>query len=215
MTGTTPSEPPTGDPAAPTGTPFAPPDGDLMFPAPADGAWQRGNGSGSQHRWVVVLAAVVTVVVLAVAVLVGLRVLTDATAAPPEAGPTGSAASISELGVGACYRLGDEDRTADSVGDVSIVDCSSPHDGQVYATVPLDYDDYPGDAELSTAGDAGCAAKDAVALDPAVGSEDTISPSWYAPLEADWHDSEHVATCVIEADTADGLTRSWTTGAAA
>jgi hypothetical protein len=222
MSGTTPSEPPVGgtpvppsrDPFAPASAPdrFAPPDGDLMFPAPTDGTWQQGTTARSGRRWVLVVAAIAVLVVVAGVVAIGLRVLSNATSSATDVLTPGTSASVGDLAVGACYRLQNDDRTADSVGAVDVVACTTPHDGQVYAKVPLDYADYPGDAELSTAADAGCAAQDAVALDQAVRAIDTISPAWYGPLEADWADTRHVAACVIESDEIDGLTRSWTAG---
>jgi hypothetical protein len=202
MSGTTPSEPPRD--------PFAPPDGDLMFPAATDGTWQQGTATRSGRRWVVVIAAVAVLLVVAGAVAVGLRVLSNATSSTADVASPGTSAAIDELAVGACYRLASEDRTADSIGDVDVVACTTPHDGQVYAKIPLNFSDYPGDAELATAADNGCGAQDTVALDQAVRSVDTISPAWYGPLEADWADSPHIAACVIESDDPDGLTRSWT-----
>ena len=186
-----------------------------MFPAATDGTWQQGTAASSGRRWVVVVAAVAVLVVVAGAVALGLRVLSNATSSTPSVAATGTSASIDTLAIGACYRLASEDRTADSIGDVDVVACTTPHDGQVYAKVPLNYADYPGDAELSTAADAGCGAQDSVALDQAVRSVDTISPAWYGPLEADWADTPHIAACVVESDDPDGLTRSWTTGAKA
>ena len=136
----------------------------------------------------------------------------SAATSPSEVAAPGATATIGELAVGACYHLREADRTADSVGEVDVVSCTSPHDGQVYAKVPLDFADFPGDVQLSSAADSACGAQDAVALDQGVRAVDTISPAWYAPLEADWADSEHVAACVVESDDADGLTRSWTAG---
>ena len=208
MTGTTPENPPTN------GVPAPPAPGDLIFPAAADGTWQQGPSTGSRHRGVVVLAAVATLVLVALAVVVAVRVLSAATSTPEVAAP-GATATIGDLAVGACYHLHEDDRTADSVGEVDVVSCTSPHDGQVYAKVPLDFTDFPGDAQLSSAADAACGAQDAAALDQGVRAVDTISPAWYAPLEADWADRTHVAACVVESDDPDGLTRSWTTGAAA
>jgi hypothetical protein len=207
MAGTIPEVPPA------SGPPAAPPPGDLIFPAAADGAWQSGS-SGPRHRGVVVLAAVATLVLVALAVVLGLRVLSAATA-PSDVAEPGATATIGELAVGACYHLREADRTADSVGEVDVVGCTAPHDGQVYARVPLDFTDFPGDAQLSSAADSACAAQHAAALDQGVSAVDSISPAWYAPLEADWADSEHVAACVVESDDADGLTRSWTTAAPA
>jgi hypothetical protein len=207
MSGTTPSQPPRD--------PFAPPDGDLMFPAATDGTWQQGPAAGSRRRWVVVIAAVAVVVVVAGAVALGLRVLSNATSSPTDVAATGTPASIDTLAIGACYRLASEDRTADSIGDVDVVDCTSPHDGQVYAKIALTFADYPGDTAVSTAVDTGCGAQDTMALDPAVRAVESISPTWYGPLEADWADTPHVAACVIESDDLNGLTRSWTAGSKA
>ncbi len=186
-----------------------------MFPAATDDSWQQGTTSGSGRRWVLVVAAVAVLVVVAGSVAVGVRVLSSATSGQSDVASPGSSASVGSLAIGACYRLQGDDRTADSVGDVDIVACTTPHDGQVYAHVPLNYADYPGDAELSTAADAGCADQDGVALDRAVRAIDTISLAWYGPLEADWADTPHVAACVIESDDPNGLTRSWTSGATA
>jgi len=186
-----------------------------MFPAATDGTWQQGTAASSGRRWVVVVAAVAVLVVVAGAVALGLRVLSNATSSTPSVAATGTSASIDTLAIGACYRLASEDRTADSIGDVDVVDCTTPHDGQVYAQVPLDFTDFPGDAQLSSAADSACSAQDAVVLDQGMRGIDTISTTWYAPLEADWADSEHVATCVVESDDTDGLTRSWTVGASA
>jgi hypothetical protein len=181
-----------------------------MFPAGGADAGRQGGVPDGRSRWVVVAAAVATVAVLGGAVLLGLRALAGGPA-PVAAGTT----SVGDLAEGTCYRLPPADRAASSVGAVDVVPCTTPHDGQVYAKVPLDFDSYPADIELTSTADAGCADRDAGALDPAVESVDTISMTWYAPLEADWAESPHVATCVIESDDADGLTRSWTSGAAA
>ena len=110
----------------------------------------------------------------------------------------------------ACYRLPTDERGSDGGGTVDVTSCTEPHDGQVYARVPLAFDDYPSDAALTTAAESACGDADST-LDPSVASSDVMSPSWYAPLEADWADSAHSATCVVESNDPNGLTRSWTT----
>lgn len=203
MDGTTSAGPP--GPAASQAPP--PPVGDLMFPAAADGAWQPGSAAGGRSRWVVVGAAVATVAVLGAAVLLGLRVLGGG--GGPASAALASSASVGDLAVGTCYRLPAGDGTPGHAGGVDAVGCDLPHDGQVYAKVPLDFDTYPADIQLTSTADAGCADQDAAMLDPAVESVVTISATWYAPIEPDWPESPHVATCVIESDDANGLTRSW------
>jgi hypothetical protein len=203
---------PPGPPVSGSSVVIPPPTGDLLFPAPADAAWEPGSPDVRRSRRVVVGAALATVLVLVAVVLLGLRALGLGAG---DSGVGVTATSVGDLTVGTCYRLRAEDRTADSVGAVDAVPCTTPHDGQVYARVPLDFDSYPADIELTSTADAGCADQDAAALDPAVDSVDTISATWYAPLEADWAESPHVATCVIESDDPDGLTRSWTSAARA
>ena len=179
-----------------------------MFPTETDGAWQPGSAVQGRSRWVVVGAAVATVAVLGAAVLLGLRVLGGGVGRPGSA-TLASVASVGDLAVGTCYRMVTEGGRPDPVGGVDAVGCDLPHDGQVYAKVPLDFDTYPADIELTATADAGCADQDAAMLDPAVESVVTISATWYAPIEPDWPESPHVATCVIESDDANGLTRSW------
>ena len=207
MDGSTPPMPPAAGSPAPPALPV----GEPMFPVWGGTAGQPGRPEDGRSRRVVVVAVLATLLVLVAVVLVGLRALGVGGGAAADSSGT----SIGDLSVGTCYRLQPEDRTADSVGRVDVVSCTVPHDGQVYATVPLDFDAYPADIQLSSTADAGCADRDATALDPAVADDETISTTWYAPLEADWADSPHVATCVIESDDANGLTRSWTKAASA
>jgi len=152
-----------------------------------------------------VSAGVATVVVLALVVAVGVGVLRKATDATTSS--SGATSSVGSLAVGACYRLTD-DRASDSVGDVTVTSRTQPHGSQVYARVPLSFDDYPSDAAVTSAADSGCGANDS-ALDSSVASN-RPSRSWYAPLAADWPDGPHVATCVVESDDPNGLTRSET-----
>jgi len=207
MDRSTPSGPSEESFSAPVATCGPPPARALLLPAPVDGAGRAGDPAGSPARWVVVSAVVATVVVLVLVVAVGVAVLRGATDATTSS--SGATSSVGSLAVGACYRLTTDDRTSDSVGDVTVTSCSQPHDGEVYAKVPLSFDGYPSDAALTSAADWGCGARDS-ALDSSVASNDTMSTSWYAPLEADWPGSPHVATCVVESDQPNGLTRSWT-----
>jgi len=207
MDGTTPPGPPAGLGSSRSGTSAGPGRDDLVFPAASDDAWRSGEQADDRSRWVVVAAVVAAVVVVAAIAVLGVRVLRGATGSSPTA--SGATSTIGALDVGACYRLPSDDASSDSVSDVEVLPCTEPHDGQVYAHVPLTFDDYPSDAALTAAAESGCG--DDSSLDSSVASSDTMSPSWYAPLEADWADSPHAATCVIESNDPNGLTRSWTT----
>jgi len=46
-------------------------------------------------------------------------------------------------------------------------------------------------------------------LDPAVFDEPGLSLVWYTPSEIDWDFDPRTAQCVVESDSALGLTRSW------
>ena len=208
MDGTTPPGPPEGLGSRGPGGSGASGRDDLLFPAATDGAWRSGDRADSRSRWVLVGAVVATVVVLAVISVIAVRALRAATSPAPTA--TGAGSAIGSLDVGSCYRLPTDGRGSDGGGTVDVTSCAEPHDGQVYARVPLAFDDYPSDAALTTAAESACGDADST-LDPSVASSDVMSPSWYAPLEADWADSAHSATCVVESNDPNGLTRSWTT----
>lgn len=159
-----------------------------------------------RRRWWPIAAAVVAGVVAVGALGYGaLRVLGDVLG-PLEA--EDGQVWIGEVPAGSCYILDDLDRREAIAGYVTLVGCQFAHDGEVIATVPLDFDAWPGQREIDAAAERGCTAKDAL-LDPAVFDEPGLSLVWYTPSEIDWDVDPHTAQCVVESDSALGLTRSW------
>lgn len=65
-----------------------------------------------------------------------------------------SEGNVFSLEVGTCFN--DADSTATELSEVPIVDCSEPHDNEVYHLFDLPDGDYPGEAAVSTAANEGC-----------------------------------------------------------
>jgi hypothetical protein len=132
-----------------------------------------------------------------------------------DAGPhsSGDQVWVSELTQGDCYILDEGDRRDLTAGEVTIIDCQFAHDGEVYGVGTLDFTKYPGARAVSDAAEKLCADHETV-LDPAVYDADGLTGSWYSPLEEDWAVGPHSVECVVEADDALGLRRSWIVGGA-
>lgn len=186
---------PTGDPLPPpawTGVPAAP----YASAAPAP---KRGRA------WLIAAAVVGGILLLGA---IGTAAVTTLGDAFDEAAAGSGQVWISEVPTGRCYILDDADRREELAGWVTLVDCQYAHDGQIYAVVPLAFEDWPGKKAISDAADRGCTSKD-VLLDEDVFDATGLSGSWYVPFEEDWDVEEHVAQCVVQSDAALGLSRSW------
>lgn len=187
----------------PTGAPLPPPQWTADPYGAAAPPPRRGRG------WLIAAAVVAGVAIVGGVGYGLLRLAGDGLASlDAAAGSESAGVWISEVPVGRCYILDDADRREDVAGYVTLVDCRFAHDGQVYAVVPLTFDTWPGQREVTDAAGEGCRAKDAL-LDEAVFDESGLTGSWYTPFEADWDVEEHNAQCVVESDGALGLQRSW------
>lgn len=205
--GSTPPAPPVPAFPPPTGSPLPPPpwSGDPFGAVAAPRPPRRGRG------WIIAGAVVGGVILLGAAGIGAAQMLDGAlSTSRPGLSTTGASRDvwISDVGAGDCYVLDADERREAMAGYVTLVDCSEPHDGQVYAVVPLDFDTWPGKREVDDAAAAGCQAKD-VLLDDAIWDESDLNGNWYLPFEEDWDVEDHTAQCVVEADDALGLRRSW------
>ena len=206
-----PGFPPPAPPAPafppPTGAPLPPPpwSGDPFGAAVPPQPPRRGRG------WIIA-GAVAGGVVLLGAAGIGAAQMLDGALSSTRAGLSTTGASgdvwISDVVAGDCYVLDADERREAMAGYVTIVDCTEPHDGQVYAVVPVDFDTWPGKREVDDAAEAGCREKD-VLLDDAIWDATGLNGNWYLPFEQDWDVEDHTAQCVVEADDALGLKRSW------
>lgn len=126
---------------------------------------------------------------------------TDSEEAPP-----GSEQDVFALAVGDC--LLESDAGADEVFSVPVVDCSLPHDYEVYAEVTLtDAAEYPGDDLVSAEAEELCYEPFA----PYVGiswEESALNYSYYSPSESSWAEGDRAVTCLVLDPTGEQLTGS-------
>ncbi|WP_159623094.1 septum formation family protein [Ruania rhizosphaerae] len=128
------------------------------------------------------------------------------TAEPPT--PTASPGAVSEfdLTVGQCldaYELGDP--------EMPLADCADPHQFEVFAQEESAEEDYPGEEEMTTAGDEFCResllAELPEDLDTTPVVYRTISPS-----PETWETGDRRLTCIVGVDEGYTMTGSFTSG---
>ncbi len=103
--------------------------------------------------------------------------------------------NVFELSVGDCF-----DDTADisggEVSDVPIVDCSEPHDNEVFHTFEVDDGEYPGDDVLVAEAQERCvpAFEDYVGIDYASSRLDVFP---ITPTEGSWDGGDREVVCAL------------------
>lgn len=120
--------------------------------------------------------------------------------APPSASPTSAAAaedptSVFSLEVGQCI---DSEADSGQVGSVPVVECSQPHEGEIYALPQAPDGEYPGEAALQqTAQDRciGSAYTDYVGL-PYEQSEFEVT--FLLPTEQSWGGGDREIACIVQ-----------------
>lgn len=102
-------------------------------------------------------------------------------------------ADVFTLQVGDC--LNDAD-AADTVSEVPVVPCAEPHDSEIYASVILGGDTFPGTDAVLAEGDDQCGTEfDAFIGIPYV--ESIYDFSYYFPTESSWERGDREILCVI------------------
>jgi predicted small lipoprotein YifL len=120
--------------------------------------------------------------------------------APPSAGPTSAAAaedptSVFSLEVGQCI---DSEADSGQVGSVPVVDCSEPHEGEIYALPQAPDGEFPGEEAMQqTAQDqcVGSAYTDYVGL-PYQQSEFEVT--FLLPTEESWSNGDREIGCIVQ-----------------
>lgn len=108
-------------------------------------------------------------------------------------GARGTSYSLAE---GDCFDVPGQGFDHD-VYDVDEVPCSGAHEGEVFGTIPLSGDDYPGDGYVTDHAEDECwTLQDAYAMDPwALGDE--VDVFYLTPTEESWAWGDREITCVF------------------
>lgn len=118
-----------------------------------------------------------------------------------------SGTSVGEVKAGDCFNDPDED----VVTNLVLVDCSQPHDNEVYAQVQMDDTTYPGATVIEDFAVDACLG----AFEPYVGRSYEESPLDYfylSPTEEGWGDGDRSVLCVLYSADLEQLTGSQASG---
>jgi hypothetical protein len=106
--------------------------------------------------------------------------------------------NVFDLAAGDCFDDGDiaVGSEVEEIGDVPVVDCSEPHDNEVYATVTVEGDSFPGDQQVADHADRVCHAafEDFVGLDY---QSSVLDFGWLVPTTDSWAAGDRLVTCFI------------------
>ena len=116
--------------------------------------------------------------------------------------PATGTISFADLEVGQCF----QDWTA---GDTQVmaVDCSTPHDNEVYYVAELTDDDLPSENDLENRSLGLCLAS----FEPYVGAlpdETTLNYSWIFPSDESWSEGDRDIACYLFAEDGSKLNQS-------
>jgi hypothetical protein len=105
--------------------------------------------------------------------------------------------NVFELAVGDCFDDGDLVLgELEEVGEVPLVECSVPHDNEVYAVVTVDGEAFPGEQAIQAKADEVCLD----AFDPFVGLDYQTSAldfGWLVPTADSWEIGDRVVACFV------------------
>ena len=115
----------------------------------------------------------------------------------PASAATGSGpASVQALVTGNCFNGG----SGSEVDNVPTVPCASPHDQEVFATLVVAGDIYPGDEALKSQADSGCS----TAFTSFVGlpfEQSALQVTYYRPSTTTWAGGDRTIDCLIAAES--------------
>lgn len=106
--------------------------------------------------------------------------------------------NVFDLAVGDCFDDGDLEvgTGVEEVGAVPMVDCSQPHDNEVYAVVELDPGSFPGDEGVALRADEVCLEK----FEPFVGldyASSVLDIGWFVPTADSWEAGDRTIACFV------------------
>jgi hypothetical protein len=146
-----------------------------------------------------------------VAIFVAVFVAAALTASPQSATPgqvtTGGNMDVLSLRKGDCFQNpSGATPAAGTVTEVTAVSCTTPHDAQVIAILPVSGSAYPGKAGFQAQAEPACHAAVKADADQSKLTS-TMSVLWIYPEEDAWTGGDHSISCVV-VDTSADLTSS-------
>ncbi|MER6994266.1 DUF4190 domain-containing protein [Streptomyces sp. NPDC000410] len=108
--------------------------------------------------------------------------------------------STMDLRMGDCFDARGDGELAGEAVDVTVLDCSKPHDGEVFATLRIPRDgDFPGDPDVQSEADERCfGMMDDYAQDTWL--TDTLPVYYYVPTRQSWRQGDRAVVCVFGRD---------------
>lgn len=113
----------------------------------------------------------------------------------------GDQGNVFSLRAGQCFD--DPEVEVEEVTNVTIVDCGSPHDNEIYAVFDAPGSDYPGSKDLTALANAGCLARFTSFVGVAFDISD-LHATFLAPTEESWssRDDREVICYLFDGDGA-------------
>jgi hypothetical protein len=109
----------------------------------------------------------------------------------------GCSGNVFDLAVGDCFDDGDiAVGGIEEVGDVPMVECTEPHDNEVYAVVTVEGEQFPGEVAIQNQADETCfgAFEGFVGLDY---ETSVLDFGWLIPTADTWDAGDRVIACFI------------------
>ncbi len=110
---------------------------------------------------------------------------------------TACSGNVFDLAVGDCFDDGDMTvEGIEEVGEVPMVECSEPHDNEVYAVVSVEGERFPGEVAIQTEADEVCldSFPKFVGLDY---QTSVLDFGWLVPTAETWEAGDRVVACFI------------------
>ena len=111
---------------------------------------------------------------------------------------------VTSLQAGDCFQ--DSAANGAALSSVAAVSCSTPHNAQVVALVPVSGASYPGSAKLSSQAAAVCSPQFTENLNKLLITR-TMSTAFFFPEQDTWDSGQHSISCIVSDSTPD-LTES-------
>ncbi|MGV8852075.1 MAG: septum formation family protein [Rhodoglobus sp.] len=132
-----------------------------------------------------------------------LNLVTNGISDAVDPGP-GTTQDVFSLEVGDCEAAAPAEG---EVSDTKTIDCSEPHQGEIYASSIVADGDFPGETAIGEQAEADCYTE----FESFVGInwDDSIyNFSWYYPTEASWSDGDREILCIAYHDGGEPITGS-------